>query len=68
MPKKITPRLDSYAVIMRAVEEGIAFGLHRAFKHDDEAITPDNINERLSDLLRNEVSCALCDVVDFDRT
>jgi len=54
-------RMRSYPIIARAVEEGIAFGLNRAYKH---AEAPGR--EEIADSLQIEIMNALCDVVDFD--
>jgi len=53
-------RLDTYAVISRAVEEGVAYGLRRAWKHDD---SPNE--EALQQHVESAVMNSLCEVIKF---
>jgi len=57
---KVSPKLNIYAVISRAVSEGSAYGIHRAFKHTDEPP-----RDTLIEHVEREVMNALCDVIDF---
>lgn len=54
-------RVNSYAVVSRAVEEGVETGWRRAHKHTD---TPSDASIRES--IVNEVTSALSEVVDWD--
>jgi hypothetical protein len=53
-------RVNAYAVISRAVEDGIPGGYRRAFKHNDNP-TEDQIFESIRDYVMNEI----CDVLQF---
>ena len=53
--------LNTYTIISRAVEEGVAVGYRRAHKHTNE---PDE--ESLKENLHREVMNSLCEVVSFD--
>lgn len=54
-------QVRTYAVLARAVEEGVAMGLRRSRKHD-EAPTDDAIAEHVE----REVLGAICEVFRFD--
>jgi hypothetical protein len=54
-------RLDAYGIVQRAVEEGVARGYRRAFKHTD---APGE--ERIRASVEREVMDALCEVLRFD--
>lgn len=56
-----TLKLRVYEVVSRAVDEGISYGLNRAYKYADNP-TREDFEERI----RDAVMSALCDVVDFD--
>lgn len=49
-------KLDAYPIISRAVEEGIAYGVRRAFKHRDDSPSDDAIRS-----IENEVRRAVMD-------
>ena len=51
---------DYYKLISRAVEEGITFGLNRAYKH-----TPTPKRETIDDSIHQEIMNALCEVFKF---
>ena len=55
--------LDSYGIIARAVEEGIAYGWNRAHKHTDN---PDAIT--LKNELHNAVMNAISEIVIWPET
>ena len=63
MKEKITGtlRINAYAVLSRAVEEGVAFGYRRAHKHTDK---PDE--EALAQAIGQAVMDAISEVFDFD--
>lgn len=68
MPKKTKKRevqgslkVDVYAVLDRAVEEGLAYGWRRAHKHVDNP-SEDAIREAM----QNAVMDAICGVFKFD--
>lgn len=54
-------RINTYAVIERAVEEGIEFGWGRAHKHTDTP-TPEHVREAVHIAVMNELS----DLLRFD--
>ena len=54
------PAVNLYTVISRAVEEGIAYGLTRAYKHTN---TPSR--DHLAIDLEQAVLNALCEVLEF---
>jgi hypothetical protein len=62
---KVKPKINTYAVIMRAVEEGIGVGLNRADKHADDALTLEQ-RERVKYHVEVNVAAALSEVVNFD--
>jgi hypothetical protein len=54
--------LKAHSIISRAVEEGVAYGIRRAYKHFDnpsEAILQENIER--------EVMNALSEVIDYEK-
>ena len=65
MKRKLTPKIDTYAVIMRAVEEGIAYGINRADKHADDPLTIQQ-RQRIEHQLDISISNALSEVIKFD--
>lgn len=64
MAKKIgveTPiKVNAYAVIQRAVEEGVAYGYHRSFKHNDNPSEAQIVDE-IEEAVMNEI----CEVLQF---
>ena len=54
-------KFKAYDLICRAVEDGSAFGVNRAFKHTDNP----NRDEVIDNVVR-EVLNAICDIIDFD--
>jgi hypothetical protein len=60
MPDKIRPPLRLHAIISGAVEEGVAMGVRRAFKHTDRPT-----EEALREHVEREVMNALDEVIDF---
>jgi hypothetical protein len=68
MTRKKKPRVDTYAVISRAVEEGVATGIRRAIKyaHGDDGRLLESYSASLSDKLYNEVMNALSDVLIYE--
>ena len=57
---KHTIKVNLYAIVSRAVEEGVSYGLQRAHKH-----TPAPSREVLVDQVEQAVLNALCEVLDF---
>ncbi len=53
-------RVDAYAIVTRAVEEGVAVGYRRAHKHDDKP-AEDLIREKVYDAVME----SLCEVLRF---
>ena len=54
-------RVNAYDVISRAVEEGVTYGLNRAYKHTDSP-TRDDMEREVAQAVTNE----LCEVLMFD--
>lgn len=57
-------RVRAYDVVRRAVDEGVAYGVRRAFKHSATPPTEaeiDAIRQAVEDAVMNE----LCEVIDF---
>ena len=58
-------RIDAYGVVARAVEEGVAYGITRAWKHHDgDTMTEEQMRDR-SQALIDAVMNDLCDVLRF---
>lgn len=55
-------QFKTYWIIQRAVEEGIAYGLQRAYKH---TANPDNNHIALE--IEQAVMSALDEIIDFER-
>ena len=55
-----TVKINAYEVISRAVEEGVGYGLMRAYKHTDKP-SKDNIQTEIE----NAVMSSLCEVLKF---
>lgn len=62
-PKTKHIRFKTYWIIQRAVEEGIAYGLNRAHKHEDN---PDYNHIALE--IERAVMSALDEIIDFERS
>lgn len=58
-------KVKTYEVIRRAVEEGVARGIRRAFKHSDRVLTGPE-EERLREAVETAVMGDLSEVVNFD--
>jgi hypothetical protein len=58
-------RLKAYSIVGEAVEQGLACGISRLFKHEDGPFDEVQLRER-SEKLYDGVMNALCDVIDFD--
>ena len=54
-------KANMYVIVARAIEEGVAWGLNRAFKHTDTP-TRDILEHELDTAIMNE----LCSVLVFD--
>jgi hypothetical protein len=65
---KRKPRVDTYAVVSRAVEEGVATGIRRYLKYAPEAAVEslEADTAAMSDKLYNEVMNALSDVLIYE--
>ena len=57
-------KIQTYKVISRAVDEGVAYGLRRYNKYSHHAITDSEIDVAAEHVER-EVLNALCEVIDF---
>jgi len=55
----------AYTIVSRAVEEGIAYGIRRVFKYNQEPLSED-LMLREADRLVDAVMMELCEIVDFD--
>jgi hypothetical protein len=51
----------TYQVLTMAVEEGVAYGVHRAYKHSDNP-TPEYMTNCISDAVLNSI----CEWFDLD--
>ena len=58
-------RFKTYAIVSRAVEEGLSYGIGRLFKHEDGPFTKAQLFER-SETLYDAITNELCEVIDFD--
>ena len=58
--RKSSLKPNIYAIVRRAVDEGVAYGLTRAHKHGDRPS-----REALHEHIGREVINALCEVIDF---
>jgi len=58
-------KVNAFAVVERAVEDGIACGLRRADKHADDPLT-DAQRERLTENLEREVLASLDQWLKFE--
>ena len=61
MKKKQPLRLRTYEIVSRAVEEGVGYGLKRAYKYSD-APTQGSLQEHIEQAVLN----ALCEIIEFD--
>lgn len=58
--------MNAYAVIARAVEEGIRYGLNRADKYAEDDRLTETQRERVEDAVSRAVMLALDDVLKFE--
>ena len=63
MRRKKPLTMQTYAVITRAVEEGVAYGLQRYYKYNYPVDTIDD--NAIAAHIEREVLNALCEVIDF---
>jgi hypothetical protein len=61
MESEAVARINVYAVITRAVEEGVVHGLNRSYKHTDSP-TNDQITQNIYEAVMSELS----EVMYFD--
>jgi len=62
--KKLTPQVQLFKVITRAVEEGVAYGIRRYNKYSERPIeSTDEIH--VAENVEREVLNALDEVIDF---
>lgn len=54
-------RANCYAILDRAVEEGVAYGWNRAHKHTS---TP--TEEQVKEAVRNAIMSEVCEVFEFE--
>lgn len=54
-------KFKAYDIIDRAVSEGVAYGLHRAYKYSDNPS-----NEQLQDQIERAVMHELSEIIDFE--
>ena len=59
---KLRLKLNTYEIVMRAVEEGVSYGLNRADKHASDPLTEQQ-RERVQREVEAAVSNALSEVV-----
>jgi len=55
-------QVNSYAVLVRAIEEGVAYGWNRAHKHTNKPG-----EEKIREEIENGVTNAISEYFDFDR-
>lgn len=57
---------NTYAIVARAVEEEVPYGIHRIFKYaETEALTEDQVVAQ-ADQIVQAVMNGLCEVINFD--
>jgi hypothetical protein len=56
-------KANYYKLIELAVDQGIGFGLNRAFKHTDEPT-----REQIHAEIEREIMTAICEYLTFDET
>ena len=59
--RKVKAKVNGYAVVVRAVEEGSLMGWRRAHKY-----TSKPTEEIVTECMAEEIMNSLCEVVDFD--
>ena len=60
-------RINAYAIITRAIEDGAAIGVRRAFKHREEPKGwTDEIAAAVADAIVEAQMNELCEVLNFD--
>lgn len=52
---------DIYKLIEKCVEDGVAYGIHRAYKHNDTP-TPEQIQEKIQQGVMHEI----CEWFEFE--
>ena len=52
---------DTYKLIEKCIEDGVAYGLHRAYKHTDKP-TAEQVQEKIRQAIMNEI----CEWFKFD--
>lgn len=57
-------RVDLYALITDKIEEGLAHGLRRVYKHDSRPRTEDELLAA-TDTIMQEIAAALCEYLKF---
>ena len=62
---KVRLKANVWAIVTRAVEEGVAFGVQRAYKHRSDELPPD-AREALLEHCEREVMNALSEVIRGD--
>lgn len=64
-PRKVKARLRTYDVIAEAVEEGVEYGISRAYKHSDKQLSDEEIIA-LADNIQQAVLNELCDKLTWE--
>jgi len=54
-------KLKTYEIIERAVEEGITYGINRAYKHEENPS-----QDHIAIEIENAVMFSLTEIIDFD--
>lgn len=54
-----------WPVLVQAVEDGVAHGWRRAFKHDSSDEPPDSVRQRVADQITEHVLTEICEAFDF---
>jgi len=65
--RKIKPKPNEYAILSRAVEDGIRYGYRRCFKHRVEPMTDSDADvEQAVEEIERAVMNEVCEVWRFD--
>jgi hypothetical protein len=56
----------TYLDICEAVENGVRYGVRRAYKHRDDPLPSDEIVEQIAEIAGNEIMNDLCNMIEFE--
>lgn len=66
MAKKVRPKMNTYAILSRAVEESVPYGLRRIFKYASPPRLSEDEVVAAAETVVNAVMNELCEVIKFD--